>query len=249
MRDELLRLSVRVKSLMRSVRARPTDERERDRIEAELRSLAERLPTEKEVMTNAPEIGRPVAPPPSNVGGGDTDRGKVNTPAAECSKNGETLTRAPELHTSCWEIRWPSGLDGFEEVRYGGTNAVQDYRDHVHPEARSRELVYKDEAIAYAGARVAAETAALRDELAEEKRISAAWCAQAEEAERERDEARAAASETNATISRIYEKIPSLPLSAESLDAATDAVTAFCFMVGALGLDPDAILADRGGES
>jgi hypothetical protein len=87
---------------------------------------------------------RPVAPPPSTPGGGD---------------------QVPELHAACWEIRWPSTPEGFEEIKCHGTNAVQDYRDHVHPEARSRELVYKDEAIAYAGARVAAETSALRAEL------------------------------------------------------------------------------------
>jgi hypothetical protein len=95
--------------------------------------------------TNArPVDGSPVAPPPSEMGGGD---------------------QVPELHAACWEIRWPSTPEGFEEIKCHGTNAVQDYRDHVHPEARSRELVYKDEAIAYAGARVAAETSALRAEL------------------------------------------------------------------------------------
>jgi hypothetical protein len=288
------------------------------------------MKNEKEVVqidAGRPEQATPVAPPPSTSGGGD---------------------QVPELHAACWEIRWPSTFEGFEEIKYHGTNSVQDYRDHVHPEARSRELVYKDEAIAYAGARVAAETAALRMLHSETVTVAKEWEAQfwaarklydhmererdelraklealqlktrcrmgvgdgtgqlfvygdydsikaaqqtvfrAETAERERDEARAIvdacakvireagrhtrgahetphdlaglievmrrdldyaraiASETNATISRIYEKIPSLPLSAESLDAATDALTAFCFMVGALGLDPDAILAGRG---
>ncbi len=148
MRDELERLADRLADIHISDHRPGLWEKMAD-VEEKLRALAARLPTEKEAMqidAGGPEQDTPVAPPPSTSGGGD---------------------QVPELHVACWEIRWPSTPEGFEEIKYHGTNSVQDYRDHVHPEARSRELVYKDEAIAYAGARVAAEISALRRELDE----------------------------------------------------------------------------------
>ena len=51
------------------------------------------------------------------------------------------------------EIRYPFG--DFETVKYHGTNALADYRDHVHPDAYVRELVYKKDAIEYADAKCA----------------------------------------------------------------------------------------------
>ncbi len=146
MRDELERLADRLADIHISDHRPGLWEKMAD-VEEKLRALAARLPTEKEAMqidAGGPEQDTPVAPPPSTSGGGD---------------------QVPELHVACWEIRWPSTPEGFEEIKYHGTNSVQDYRDHVHPEARSRELVYKDEAIAYAAARVSAETSALRAEL------------------------------------------------------------------------------------
>jgi hypothetical protein len=51
-----------------------------------------------------------------------------------------------DLHTEAWRISWPSGVDGLDNVKYHGTNAVADYRACVHPDATSREMVYRDEA-------------------------------------------------------------------------------------------------------
>ena len=94
-----------------------------------------------------------------------------------------------ELHAACWEIRWPSTPEGFEEIKYHGANALQDYRDHVHPEARSREMVYKDEAIAYAAAKASQWEGVAGQAVSAEMAASL----QAEQVERERDEARAEA--------------------------------------------------------
>lgn len=57
-----------------------------------------------------------------------------------------TTTHDVPMHTAAWEIRYPSKEPGFEDVKYHGTNAVADYRDHVHPEAYARELVYRSDA-------------------------------------------------------------------------------------------------------
>lgn len=50
-----------------------------------------------------------------------------------------------DLETAAWEISWPID-DGHRERRFGGCNSVGDYRASVHPDAVSRELVYRDEA-------------------------------------------------------------------------------------------------------
>ena len=250
MRDELERLAERVVSAMRhddadSI-AHPSY-KAFGRIAAELRSLAQRLPDDqREVMqidagTNArPGDGSPVAPPPSDMGGGkiqnmlryhlgdypDTAsadgtivehrdaiayaeqyaaarvagetaalRAKLAAAAALVSRLGTSdqnlgsCVASSELHAACWEIRWPSTPEGFEEIKYHGANALQDYRDHVHPEARSREMVYKDEAIAYAAAKASQWEGVAGQAVSAEMAASL----QAEQVERERDEARAEA--------------------------------------------------------
>lgn len=53
-----------------------------------------------------------------------------------------------DLHPCAWEIRWPSPVDGLDDIRYAGVNSVGDYRASVHPDATSRAMVYHDEASA-----------------------------------------------------------------------------------------------------
>jgi hypothetical protein len=133
---------------------------------ADLYALAERLPTEKEVMTNAPEIGRPVAPPPSDVGGGE----KPNIPAAECSKSGETLTRVPlpEPDMPVYDLR--------------GTP--------VHAHSTDQLLAHREE---YAAARVASVSRQWAEAIERSADDCAVLRQRAETADRERDEARAEA--------------------------------------------------------
>lgn len=86
--------------------------------------------------------------------------------------NDTTEDAVKKLYPAAWEIRYPAAEPGFEVVKYHGTNAVSDYRDHLHPEAYSRALVYMEDAIAYADARCAALRGALQAVYAELQQVT-----------------------------------------------------------------------------
>jgi hypothetical protein len=237
MRDELERLA----KLVSGIYAFPDCSLSEDanEIAAKIRSLADRLPTDPQAC--APTLCRECGQPTMHVGTlcyacAHKTAEKEEVMQIEPGNSGYTPPVAPP----------PSDVGGGDQVPLPGRPAVP---TNIHRSTLTRPGDWTIQEAVAIRAYAAARVAAVSRQWAEAIERSADDCAvlrqHAETAERERDEARATASETNVTIARIYEKVPSLPLSAESLDAATDALTAFCFMVGALGLDPDAILAER----
>lgn len=64
------------------------------------------------------------------------------------------------------------------------------------------------------------------------RREAAHWVNRAETAERERDEARAKITDIADHLRIIYAAVPSLPITQETMDAATDVLHAFCLMLG-----------------